>query len=123
MQKMIISILMASLLVACASNGKLSQTGGKDAYGCVVKTGTKWSHLKQECINVEEVADIRFSEMIDGQTYEGYAILSDDKYIAEVFSFDSADNLMLKSVKGGFISDDNKVRLMKRENGWKLSVK
>lgn len=126
MKKLMLILLAVSVLGACTSNGKQDQNtagGKKDKYGCLVGTGAVWSHLKQSCVQVLDVADIRLDETIDGKAYAAYVILSEDKYLAEVFTTRSADNLILKSVKGGFVSDDNKVRLTKRESGWKLTIK
>lgn len=119
-------LLTVSVLSACSTSGKLGQkavSGKNDKYGCVIGSGESWSHLKQKCVNVINIADIRLDETVDGATYATYVILSEDKYLAEVFSVHSADNFILKSVKGGFVSDDNKVRLTKRGSDWKLSVK
>ena len=50
-----------------------------------------------------------------------YGILSEDKQQVEVFASDLPENTVLDVVKGGYISKDGKVRLMKTKTSWKIS--
>lgn len=123
MKAILLSLLTATVLIGCKTSptGQFSKHGGKqDNYGCTVASNTTWSHLKQQCVKLTEVADIQFEEQIQEKTTPVHVILSEDKYYAEVFVNHVSDDLILKSVKGGYISDDNKIRLMKPEKGWKL---
>lgn len=67
-----------------------------------------------------EVADIRLSETIDGVAYGVWVILSDDRQQAEVFAVSLPDKTLLTAVKGGYISDDGKIRLLNTAQGWRL---
>ncbi|HGO5810380.1 hypothetical protein P2F66_12200 [Mannheimia haemolytica] len=48
-------------------------------------------------------------------------MLSEDRFQAEVFSTKlSESSMLLEAVKGGYISKDGKVRLLKKAEGWKI---
>lgn len=114
-------IILASLLMACQTPSPTTAIGGQtDQHGCLPSTGATWSHLKQACVQTFNVADIRLSETIDGTTYGVDVILSDDRSQAEVFAVSLPDNTILTAVKGGYVSDDGKIRLMKTTRGWRL---
>lgn len=99
-----------------------TKVGGQtDRHGCLVATGTTWSRLKNQCVQVWNEADIRLQETIDGTTYGVYVILSEDKQKAEVFAVSLPQNPILTAVKGGFISDDNRVRLINQGRTWRLT--
>jgi len=49
-----------------------------------------------------------------------YGILSEDKQQVEVFASDLPENTILDVVKGGYVSKDGKVRLMKTKKSWKI---
>lgn len=114
-------IILASLLMACQTPSPTTAIGGQtDQHGCLPSTGATWSHLKQACVQTFNVADIRLSETIDGTTYGVYVILSDDRQKAEVFAVSLPQKPILTAVKGGYVSDDGKVRLLNTAQGWKL---
>lgn len=114
-------IILASLLMACQTPKSNAPIGGQiDQHGCLPSTGATWSHLKQACVQPFNVADIRLSETIDGTTYGVDVILSDDRQQAEVFAISLPQKPILTSVKGGYISDDGKMRLVNTTQGWKL---
>lgn len=114
-------LILASCLMACQSLSPSTPIGGQtDQYGCLPSTGARWSHLKQACVQGFEVADIRLSETIDGVAYGVEVILSDDRQQAEVFAVSLPDKTLLTAVKGGYISDDGKIRLLNTAQGWKL---
>lgn len=125
MLKLIMLIPIFGVLMACQSMNEHStqkMVGGQtDAHGCLVATGATWSVLKQQCVRVFEVADIRLQETIDSTTYGVYVILSEDKQKAEVFAVSLPQNPILTAVKGGFISDDNRVRLINQGRTWRLT--
>lgn len=106
------------MITACSTIPK--QIGGeKDAYGCLTAAGQTWSVLKQECIQVFNVADIQFPDP-KNDTLAVYVILSEDRQHAELFASDIEQGTILTAVKGGFISKDRRIRLLNTEKGWKL---
>lgn len=119
MKKILFVSCLSVLMMACQT---VQQPIGEqqDAQGCLVSTGSTWSVLKQQCVQTFNVADIRLSETINDTTYSIDVILSEDKQFAEVFAVSLPKNTILQAVKGGYISDDNKTRLMNTANGWKL---
>ena len=54
------------------------------------------------------------------KTQAVYGILSEDKQQVEVFASDLPENTILEVVKGGYVSKDGKVRLMKTKKSWKI---
>ena len=67
-----------------------------------------------------DVADIKLDDPAN-KTQAVYGILSEDKQLVEVFASDLPENTVLDVVKGGYISKDGKVRLMKTKTSWKIS--
>lgn len=114
-------MMLVGLLMACQSPNLSTPTGKQaDQYGCLPKTGARWSHLRQACIQTLDVADIRLSETINGVTYGIGVILSDDRQQVEVFAVSLPDKTILTAIKGGYVSDDGKIRLMNTTRGWRL---
>lgn len=118
---------LAFLLMACHSPTNPTSTtpspigGQTDQHGCVSSTGATWSVLKNQCVKAFDVADIRLSETVNGTTSGVYVILSDDRQQAEVFAVSLPKPIILTAVKGGYVSDDNKIRLLNTAQGWKLT--
>lgn len=119
MKNFLFLCLSACLLTACQSTPQ-AIGGQQDEHGCLSSTGSTWSYLKKQCVQAFDVADIRLSEEINGTTYGIYVILSEDRQLAEVFSVNLPRPTILTAVKGGFISDDKKIRLLNTEQGWQL---
>lgn len=115
--------LLGSILltVACtAQSADMPLVGAdKDAHGCIGSAGYSWSELKQECIQPFSVADIRLTDP-DNATLAVYVILSADKSQAELFASDLPPGTWLQAVKGGYLSDDGNIRLLKTRQGWTL---
>lgn len=91
-----------------------------DEYGCQTATGATWSVLMQQCVQLFNVANIR---MVDPEnpSLAAYAIFSKDKKQAEIFSATLPKGIILNTTKGGFISHDEKIRLVDLgKNNWKL---
>lgn len=121
MKKLLLSLCTLGMMTACQTAQQPQRIGGDtDAHGCLTGTGATWSYLKQQCVQTFNIADIRLEEVVNGTSYGIYVILSEDKQQAEVFSVSLPKKTILKAVKGGFISDDNKIRLIKHTDGWKL---
>ena len=109
------------LTVACtAQSADMPLVGAdKDAHGCIGSAGYSWSLLKQECVQPFSVADIRLTDP-DNATLAVYVILSADKSQAELFAADLPPGTRLQAVKGGYLSDDGNIRLLKTRQGWTL---
>ncbi|WP_373101043.1 MULTISPECIES: hypothetical protein [Pasteurellaceae] len=109
------------LTAACtAQSADMPLVGAdKDAHDCIGSAGYSWSILKQECVQPFSVADIRLTDP-DNATLAVYVILSADKSQAELFAADLPPGTRLQAVKGGYLSDDGNIRLLKTRQGWTL---
>ena len=90
----------------------------KQIHGCLPSAGQSYSYLKKACVQVFDVADIKLDDPAN-KTQAVYGILSEDKQV-EVFTSDLPENTILDVVKGGYVSKDGKVRLMKTKKSWKI---
>lgn len=93
--------------------------GQKDAHGCLIGAGQSYSFLKQQCVQVFDIAEIKLADPANN-TLAVYGILSDDKQQVEIFAADLPENTILQAVKGGYASQDGKVRLIKTKKNWKI---
>ena len=93
--------------------------GKSDTHGCFQNLGESYSYLKKACVQVFDVADIKLDDPAN-KTQAVYGILSEDKQQVEVFASDLPENTILDVVKGGYVSKDGKVRLMKTKKSWKI---
>ena len=113
----------AIILTACSNaqpQAEMPTVGGEtDAHGCLPSAGQSYSYLKKACVQVFDVADIKLDDPAN-KTQAVYGILSEDKQV-EVFTSDLPENTILEVVKGGYVSKDGKVRLMKTKKSWKIS--
>ena len=107
-------------VLGAASVAALAVGGETDAHGCLPSAGQSYSYLKKACVQVFDVADIKLDDPAN-KTLAVYGILSEDKQQVEVFASDLPENTILDVVKGGYISKDGKVRLMKTKTSWKIS--
>ena len=124
MKKTLAFATSAMILTACShaqSQGEMLclDKGKSDAHGCFQNLGESYSYLKKACVQVFDVADIKLDDPAN-KTQAGYGILSEDKQQVEVFASDLPENTILDVVKGGYISKDGKVRLMKTKKSWKI---
>ena len=114
----------AMILTACSNaqpQTEMPTLGGQtDAHGCLPSAGQSYSYLRKPCVQVFDVADIKLDDPAN-KTQAVYGILSEDKQRVEVFASDLPENTVLDVVKGGYISKDGKVRLMKTKTSWKIS--
>ena len=132
MKKTLAFATSAMILTACShaqSQGEMLclDKGKSDAHGCFQNLGESYSYLKKSCVQVFDVADIKLDDPANKtQTVYGilseevYGILSEDKQQVEVFASDLPENTILEVVKGGYVSKDGKVCLMKTKNSWKI---
>ncbi|WP_298640193.1 hypothetical protein [uncultured Cardiobacterium sp.] len=88
--------------------------GEKDAHGCLPSAGQTWSTMRNECVQIFDIADIQLIDPAN-DTLAVYVILSPDKKKAEVFAADLPDGVILNSSKGGYKSKDGKVSLSKKK--------
>lgn len=124
MKKTLAFATSAMILTACShaqSQGEMLclDKGKSDAHGCFQNLGESYSYLKKACVQVFDVADIKLDDP-DNKTQAVYGILSEDKQQVEVFASDLPENTILDVVKGGYVSKDGKVRLMKTKKNWKI---
>ena len=143
MKKLLIATSLASLLAACggskneppadpapappemsaeqqqAAEQAPAVGGDQDAHGCLPSAGQTWSNLRNECVQIFDIADITLQDPAN-DTLAVYVILSQDKKQAEVFAADLQDGVILNSSKGGYASKDGKIRLTKGKgnNNW-----
>ena len=124
MKKTLAFATSAMILTACShaqSQGEMLclDKGKSDAHGCFQNLGESYSYLKKVCVQVFDVADIKLDDPAN-KTQAVYGILSEDKQQVEVFASDLPENTILEVVKGGYVSKDGKVRLMKTKKSWKI---
>ena len=122
MKKTLAFATSAMILTACSNaqlQAEMPTVGGEtDAHGCLPSAGQSYSYLKKACVQVFDVADIKLDDPAN-KTQAVYGILSEDKQV-EVFTSDLPENTILDVVKGGYVSKDGKVRLMKTKKSWKI---
>ena len=124
MKKILAFATSAMILTACSHaqfQGEMLclDKGKSDAHGCFQNLGESYSYLKKACVQVFDVADIKLDDLAN-KTQAVYGILSEDKQQVEVFASDLPENTILEVVKGGYVSKDGKVRLMKTKKSWKI---
>ena len=124
MKKTLAFATSAMILTACShaqSQGEMLclDKGKSDAHGCFQNLGESYSYLKKACVQVFDVADIKLDDPAN-KTQAVYGILPEDKQQVEVFASDLPENTILEVVKGGYVSKDGKVRLMKTKKNWKI---
>ncbi|QIM67238.1 hypothetical protein A4G16_07595 [Mannheimia granulomatis] len=120
MKKPLLAMMLTNVLTACLDNVEIAAIGGqKDAHGCLTASGQRYSFLKQACIQPFDVADIKLADP-QNKSLAIYVILSEDRSQAEILASELPENTILDVVKGGYISKDNKIRLLKTAGHWKL---
>ena len=121
MKKALAFTASVMMLTACSNaqpQTEMPTVGSQtDAHGCLPSAGQSYSYLKKACIQVFDVADIKLDDPAN-KTQTVYGILSEDKQQVEVFASDLPENTILEVVKGGYVSKDGKVRLMKTKKSW-----
>ncbi|MDD0823459.1 hypothetical protein PTQ27_03100 [Mannheimia sp. AT1] len=119
MKKLLSALTFSTLLIACLAPTSAIIGQEKDANGCLVSAGQSYSFLKKECVQVFNVADITLTDP-ENDSLAVYIIFSEDRTQAEVFASDLPENTILEAVKGGYLSKDSKIRLLKTDNYWKI---
>ena len=91
--------------------------GGTDEHGCLVAAGQSFSKIKNGCVQVFDVADVRLADP-DNATLAIYGIFSADKSRVEIFWASLPQSEILSKVKGGYyVSKDGKILLLKTKSG------
>lgn len=91
--------------------------GGTDEHGCLVAAGQSFSKIKNSCVQVFDVADMKLHDP-DNVTLAIYGIFSGDKSKVEIFWASLPQSEILSRVKGGYyVSKDGKILLLKTKSG------
>jgi len=91
--------------------------GGTDEHGCLVAAGQSFSKIKNGCVQVFDVADVRLGDP-DNATLAIYGIFSADKSRVEIFWASLPQSEILSKVKGGcYVSKNGKISLLKTKSG------
>jgi len=91
--------------------------GGTDEHGCLVAAGQSFSKIKNGCVQVFDVADMKLDDP-DNATLAIYGIFSADKSRVEIFWASLPQSEILSKVKGGYyVSKDGKISLLKTKSG------
>nr|WP_314234607.1 hypothetical protein [uncultured Campylobacter sp.] len=97
--------------------------GGTDEHGCLVAAGQSFSKIKNGCVQVFDVADVRLDDP-DNTALAIYVIFSADKSKVEIFWSSLPQSEILSKVKGGgYVSKDGKISLLKSGKGYKIRRK
>ncbi|WP_297896413.1 hypothetical protein [uncultured Campylobacter sp.] len=97
--------------------------GGTDEHGCLVAAGQSFSKIKNGCMQVFDVADVRLHDP-DNATLAIYGIFSADKSRVEIFWASLPQSEILSKVKGGcYVSKNGKISLLKSGKGYKIRRK
>ena len=90
---------------------------GTDEHGCLVAAGQSFSKIKNGCVQVFDVADVRLDDP-DNAALAIYGIFSADKSKIEIFWASLPQSEILSKVKGGYyVSKDGKILLLKTKSG------
>ena len=96
--------------------------GGTDEHGCLVAAGQSFSKIKNGCVQVFDVADVRLDDP-DNATLAIYGIFSADKSRVEIFWSSLPESVILRAKGGGYVSKDGKISLLKSGNSYKIRRK
>ena len=119
MKKLFAAVVLTLGLTAAQAHNAPVLGGDSDAHGCKGSAGQSYSHLLKRCVQVFDVAQIKLADP-NNDTLAVYGIRSADKTRVELFGADIAENTILRRIKGGYVSQDGKIRLQKSRRGWKL---
>lgn len=114
----VVLLLGALSITACVSQ-QVAVGGQSDSHGCLPSAGQRYSVLKQQCVQLFSVADIKLDDP-NNKTLAVYVILSEDKSQAEMFWASHENPIMMDSAKGGYLSESGKIRLLRQNDTWKI---
>ena len=90
--------------------------GGTDEHGCLVAAGQSFSKIKNGCVQVFDVADVRLADP-DNATLAIYGIFSADKSRVEIFWASLPESVILRAKANSYVSKDGKISLLKTKSG------
>ena len=93
-----------------------------DEHGCLVAAGQSFSKIKNGCVQVFDVADVRLGDP-DNATLAIYGIFSADKSRVEIFWASLPESVILRAKGGGYVSQDRNSSLQKSANSYKIRRK
>ena len=96
--------------------------GGTDEHGCLVAAGQSFSKIKNGCVQVFDVADVRLDDP-DNAALAIYGIFSADKSKVEIFWASLPESVILRARGSGYVSKDGKISLLKSGNSYKIRRK
>ena len=96
--------------------------GGTDERGCLVAAGQSFSKIKNGCVQVFDVADVRLDDP-DNAALAIYGIFSEDKSRVEIFWSSLPESVILRAKASGYVSKDGKISLLKSGKGYKIRRK
>ena len=96
--------------------------GSKDKHGCLIGAGQSFSKIKNGCVQVFDVADMRLDDP-DNATLAIYGIFSADKSKVEIFWSSLPESVILRAKGSGYVSKDGKISLLKSGKSYKISRK
>ena len=96
--------------------------GGTDEHGCLVAAGQSFSKIKNGCVQVFDVADVRLDDP-DNATLAIYGIFSADKSRVEIFWSSLPESVILRAKGSDYVSKDGKISLLKSGNSYKIRRK
>lgn len=96
--------------------------GSTDERGCLVAAGQSFSKIKNGCVQVFDVADVRLDDP-DNTTLAIYGIFSADKSRVEIFWTSLPESVILRAKGSGYVSKDGKISLLKSGNSYKIRRK
>ncbi|WP_297943644.1 hypothetical protein [uncultured Campylobacter sp.] len=95
---------------------------GTDEHGCLVAVGQSFSKIKNGCVQVFDVADVRLDDP-DNAALAIYGIFSADKSKVEIFWSSLPESVILRAKGSGYVSKDGKISLLKSGNSYKIRRK
>ena len=90
--------------------------GGTDEHGCLVAAGQSFSKIKNGCVQVFDIADVRLDDP-DNATLAIYGIFSADKSRVEIFWASLPESVILRAKANSYVSKDGKISLLKTKSG------
>ena len=96
--------------------------GGTDEHGCLIAAGQSFSKIKNGCVQVFDVADVRLDDP-DNATLAIYGIFSADKSRVEIFWSSLPESVILRAKRSGYVSKNGKISLLKSGKGYKIHRK
>ena len=93
--------------------------GGTDERGCLVAAGQSFSKIKNGCVQVFDIADVRLDDP-DNSALAIYGIFSADKSKVEIFWASLPESVILRAKASGYVSKDGKISLLKSGNSYKI---